>query len=210
MKEFEAFFSIPQYIQIVLVTGYIGFRIARSGLREHERKDELLYGILVYGLFGYIIYDLCIPFYKHLLIPAFAATATTTLLAIFWRKYGSKFWSDAMHKLEVSNEDGTPNVWAGLTQCTTAGPTQVEVLLKNGTSLACQDVQSFSDAPFPKYYTDSFGNIAIYVTHKQKLNSEKKEQKTVRDAEWGDRITYIPAQEIERILFRFKHKAKKD
>lgn len=206
MKAIEEFFNIPQYIQIVIVTGYIGFRIARSGLRERERKDELLYGILVYGLIGYIIYDLCMPFYKYVLVPAIVSTATTILVAIFWRKYGSNFWNDAMHKLQVSNEDGTPDVWSGITQCTSSGPTQVEIILKDGTSLACNDVQSFSDAPFPRYYTDNFGNMAIYVTHKKNPNSDKKEQKTVRDAEWGDRITYVPSQCIERVLFRFKHK----
>ncbi len=206
MNGVEALLNLPEYIQIVIATGYIGYSTAKLGLRDKERKDELLYGIIVYGLFGYIAYDLLKPGFTHFLFPAVFSTCFVVVIACLWRKYVKRIFNHFFHKIGVLNEDGTPSVWVGMTQCTHAGPTQIKVLLKDGTSLICNDVQSFSDAPFPRYYTDNEGNIGLYVTSLKKAGGTTKNMPTVRDKNWGDRLTYVPNSEISRIMIRFKKK----
>ncbi|ADW16393.1 hypothetical protein Despr_0204 [Desulfobulbus propionicus DSM 2032] len=206
MNDIENLLNLPEYIQIVIATGYIGHSIARSGLRDKERKDELLYGIIVFGLFGYVAFDLVKPFFSYFLIPAIIAVVSVVVISCLWRKVGKPLTNTIFQNAGVLNEDGIPNVWTGITQCTHAGPTQVKVLLKDGSALICNNVQSFGDAAFPKYYTDNDGNIALYVTSIRKTDGTTKEMTTVRDADWGDRLTYVPASEISRVMIRFKKK----
>ena len=205
MTEIGSLANLPEHIQIVIATGYIGHSIARSGLRDKERKDELLYGIIVFGLIGYIAYDLFKSKFTHFLVPAIVATIVVIFFACVWRKYGRN-WSKLLHGAGVLNEDGTNSVWVGLTQSTHIGPTQISVLLNDGTTLECNDVQSFSDAPFPRYYTDNEGNIGFYVTKVKQPDGTIKEKPTVRDKGWGDRLTYVPSTEISRVMIRFKSK----
>jgi hypothetical protein len=201
--DFKTLSSLPEHLQVILATGYIGYSIAQSGFRDKERKDELFYGILVYGLFGYIIYDLAKPHYQYFIIPSILGATFTAIVALLWRKYLRDFWNNLLHSSSFSNEDNIKGVWPGLTQNTKVAPTQITVLLKNGTSLECNDVQSFSNAPFPRYYADNDGNIAIYVSRKIFSDGTHKDMTHVRDDNWGDRITYIPKYEIASIGIRF-------
>ncbi|MCI5120982.1 MAG: hypothetical protein D3908_07315 [Candidatus Electrothrix sp. AUS4] len=206
MNQIESLLNLPEYIQIVIATGYIGHSIAKAGFRDKERKDELLYSIMVYGLFGYAVYHTADSNGFCFLASALFAIISVVVAAIFWRKTGSRIFNKILHNAAISNEDGTPDVWTGIIQCTHAGPTQVVVVLKDGTELSCNDVQSFRNASFPKYYTDNAGNIAFYVTSIKKNDGTVKEMPSVRDSQWGDRLTYIPASEISRVMIRFKNK----
>lgn len=206
MVPVESLLTLPEYIQIVIATGYIGYSVAKSGLRDKERKDELLYGVIVYGLFGYIAYDLFKSHFTYFFFPAIFATVFSVMIACLWRKFGKPLSNFFLQKAGVLNEDGTPSVWVGLTQATHVGPTQMSVRLKDGSILNCDDVQSFRNAPFPKYYTDNDMNIALYVTSSKSPDGVKEDHPTVRDETWGDRLTYVPASEISRVQVRIKKK----
>lgn len=195
--------ALPEHLQIVLVTGYIGHAIARAGFRDKERPDELFYGILVFGLFGYIIYNLAKPHYTYFLIPSVLGAITTTAIALIWRKHLKHRWDSLLHSTSVSNEDSIKGVWVGLTQNTKVAPTQITVLLKNGISLECNNVQSFGNAPFPRYYSDNDGNLAIYVTKRILADGTEKVLAHTRDETWGDKITFIPKEEISNVGIRF-------
>lgn len=69
--------QLPIYIQIVLVTGYIGYTVANQGFREGERKDELLYGILVYGLIGWLVFYYVLALWSGSFIIAGMAAASS-------------------------------------------------------------------------------------------------------------------------------------
>jgi hypothetical protein len=205
--ETNIFTTLPEHIQIALATGYLGYSIARAGYRKNERKDDVLYGILVYGLVGYMCYDFVRPLATHFFLPAVAASVATAATALIWRKKLSAVWYKFLHTSAISNEDNIPDVWSGIIQRTDVAPTQVSVHMKNGTTLKCHNVPKFRNAPFPFYYADSEGNIAIYATHKQApSDSEIRELPNVRDTTWGDRLTYVPKEEISYITVRLKKK----
>lgn len=149
------------------------------------------------------------PYFSQVIFPAIFSAFAVVIVASLWRKLGKQWANNVFQKQGVLNEDGTPNVWVGLTQCTHSGPTQIKVLLKDGSALICNDVQSFSNAPFPRYYTDNDGNIGLYVTTIKKPDGSTKDMPTVRDEDWGDRLTYVPACEISRVMIRFKKKIRR-
>ena len=195
--------SLPEQLQVILVSGYLGYSIAYAGFRENERKDDVFYGILAFGIFGYLFYDFTRKSWASFLFPGIGALATSVLIAIFWRKYGRRWFNVALHRAAISNEDGIKTVWTRIIQDTTIAPRQIVVYLKDGTILECDDVQSFWDAPVPLYYTDSDGNIALYVTAKTLKDCEPKEVEHIRHG-WGDKVTYVPKDQIASVQIRFQ------
>jgi hypothetical protein len=203
--DLKDFTSLPEQLQVILVSGYLGYSIAYAGYRDNERKDDVLYGILAFGIFGYAFYDFTRKSYASFLVPGLGALLVTVLIAIAWRKYGRRCFNHVMHRAAISNEDGIKTTWTRIIQDTTICPSQVAVTLKDGSIFECDDVQSFCDAPIPLYYTDSEGGIALYVTKKTLKECDPKELKYTRH-DWGDKITYIPKEQIACIEVRFQKK----
>lgn len=195
--------SLPEQLQVIIVSGYLGYSIAYAGFRENERKEDVFYGILSFGIFGYVYYDFTRKAYSTFLAPGLGALLASVLIAMFWRKYGRRAFNALMHKASISNEDGIKTTWSRIIQDTSIAPKQIVVQMKDGTKYSCDDVQSFGDAPIPLYYTDTEGNLAIYVTQITAVDGTVTNVESVRDELWGDRITYIPAKDIANIDIRF-------
>lgn len=62
----------------------------------------------------------------------------------------------------------------------------------------------FENAPFGPVYLGTRGDIALYVTRVKKKGEDARSQDTVRNPDFGDRITYVPASRIRRVTMRFK------
>ncbi len=195
--------SLPEQLQVVFVSGYLGYCIAYAGYRENERTQDVLYGVLAFGIFGYVFYDVTRKYFVSFLIPGLGALVVSVLVAMLWRKYGKRWFNCVLHKAAISNEDGIRTTWTRIIQDTTIAPRQIVVYLKDGTVLECDDVQSFGEAPIPLYYTDSEGNIALYVTTKTVKDCEPKEVEHVRH-DWGDKLTYIPKDQVASVQIRFQ------
>jgi len=200
--ELKDLVTLPEQLQVVFVSGYLGYSLAYAGYRDNERKEDLLYGVLSFGIFGFIFYDYFRKYFSSFLIPGLGALLVSILVAIFWRKYGKKLFCKALHRAAISNEDGIRTVWSRITQDTTIAPTQIVVHLKDGSKCECDDIDRFHDASIPSLYTDSEGSIALYVTKKTLPNGEVIEYSQIRSG-WGDRITYIPKDQISSVAIRY-------
>lgn len=198
--------SLPEQIQVIIVSGYLGYSIAYAGFRDNERKDDVVYGIFSFGIFGYIFYDYTRTAYLSFLFPGLGALLISVLVAIFWRKYGRRGFNAALHRAAISNEDGIKTAWSRIIQDTTIVPRQIVVQMKDGSKYSCDDVQAFRTAPIPLFYTDSEGNLAIYVTQKTTTGGIETSVDAVHHDTWGDRITFIPAKDIANVDLRFIRK----
>ena len=204
MNFLENIIDLPVYIQVVIATGYIGYSLAKRGLRDKERKDELFYGIMVFGLIGYSVMSFLVG--KEIaFIPAIAISLViTVIIAILWRKVLRDLVNKILHDSRIANEDGSPSVWIGLMQNTKIIPTQLSIKLINGERLSCRDVQAFGNAPVPRFYADNDGNIALYVTDKIKKDGSKAKRDDVFVEGWGERLTFVKKEMIESVSIRYK------
>lgn len=195
--------QVPEHIQIILASGYLGYCLARSGYRYKERQDQLFYGVIVFGLIGYAVFLKAQSSLGIFWLSAGISVVASILSGIFWRKFGKKHTDKFLHWAAITNEDGIPSVWLRLTQDTTIAPTQISVSLKNGSRLNCNDVPAFAEMPVPSFYTDDDGNIAMYVTSRTNADGAVTEMNQIIDSDFGSRVTFIPKEEIARVAIRY-------
>ncbi|MFS1525834.1 hypothetical protein ACL7TT_17260 [Microbulbifer sp. 2304DJ12-6] len=203
--------ELPVYVQLVLVTGYIGYTVANQGFREGERKDELLYGILVYGLIGWLVFyyvqQELSSFAWVFIIAALAAASVCWGAGLLWRRWGRKWYFELLYRLRLTTDNSQGSLWNRLQQDTGIWPTQMVVTMMDGTKLCCDAVQDFDNAAVRLFETDQTGNIALYVNRKKKPDWENwKTVESVRSDSWGDNLTYIPSREVRYVEVRYLKK----
>lgn len=197
--------DLPLYIQVVLATGYIGYSVAQQGFRQKERKDELLYGILIYGLLGWLIFYYTFftwswPFWVAGLLSVVICWGT----GLFWRAKGRRWYFELLYWAGLTNDNSMGSLWNRLQQDTSISPTQIVVTLMDGTKLSCDSVLDFDNSAVPLFETDHDGNIALYVNLKKKTDWEDwRAVESVRSDSWGDNLTYIPSREVKHVEVRY-------
>jgi hypothetical protein len=195
--------SLPWQVQVALASGFAGYLTAYSGQREgHETVDVTFYTLL-YGLFASSAYGL---FAKELLqVPSgLAAFGVTVVLGALWRKWGCHLWSNVLSALDVSHSDDAPSSLSALSSRTDVRLTGAAVFLDDDTWLMCDDTRAFADATHAPITLGQDGGIIMYVSATEKPDGTVKISKTVRDKNYGDRLTYVPAARIKRINLRYK------
>ncbi|MDP5210835.1 hypothetical protein [Microbulbifer sp. 2205BS26-8] len=58
------------------MTDYIGYTVANQGFREGERKGELLYSMLVYGLIGWLVFYCVLMLWRETFFTAMLAAVS--------------------------------------------------------------------------------------------------------------------------------------
>lgn len=196
--------NLPWQIQVSLTSGYAGYMIAYVGLRESHRTIDTAFITLAFGLVAtgtlWFLSDAVVS------IAAVVAFILTCISAVVWRKWGINVAHWFFRKANLSWANDDPSALATLTRSTKYHVTQVGVLLDDGTWLTCEDASQFANSPFGPCVIGPSGDIGLYLTNEEKPGRKAKKMKTVRDAHFGDRITYIPASRIRQITFRHRRR----
>lgn len=194
--------ELPIYLYITAVGGYIGYITAMHGRRENEKKSDLVFGSLLFGLPALFAVHLS----KHLEFTFWwmvLAVGGSIILCVgsgmAWRKWIRKFAYRTLNVGGISNDTGDKSVWTGITQDSDVRPKQITVFTRSGQKLICEDTDEFSEAHIDYFSWDDDGNIAMYVTH----IGENKVSDPIID-EHGESITFIPASEIIKVRLRLK------
>lgn len=198
--------SLPWQVQVALASGFAGYLTAYSGQREGHRTVDVTFYTLLFGLAASAAYGF---FAQELLqVPAgLSAFVTTVILGGIWRKWGCHFWSTVLTKLDVTHSDNAPSSLSSLTSRTDVRLTGAAILLDDDTWLMCDDAQAFLSATHPVMSIGQTGDITMYVSATEGADGIVKTHKTVQDAYYGDRLTYVPANRIKRINLRYKKKS---
>lgn len=187
--------NLPWQIQVSLGSGYAAYVLAYIGLRDRHRPIDTALITLAFGLIATAVLFLVgeeKPGWGS--VGAFAACCISGMA---WRKLGRPFIRGIVRSLDISWMDDDPSALATLSSNTQHHVTQIAVQLDDGTWLRCDDVSQFSGAPFAPFLLGPNGDVALYLTHEG-----DKEQPTTRNADYGDRITYIPASRVRCINIR--------
>lgn len=203
-----SFLELPIPTLTTLVSGYIGYYIANVGIRDHHKQIDITFLTLVYGLIGLLAYHIIrapIQYFLGTPIGIFcgicSAIAASGYAGAYWRKIGRDLFREYLRKKEVSYADDIPSAWISLFDAKNVEYNQITVFLNNGEKLMCNDLGAYTKEKKKSHYLGTNGDILMYVTHKIH-NGEILELDDLKNDEWGIELTYIPAHEIRRVIFR--------
>ncbi|NIB44761.1 hypothetical protein HBA55_34595 [Pseudomaricurvus alkylphenolicus] len=209
MDAIDKLLQLPLYVQVVLASGYIGHLAAKHGYRSNEKGNDLLFSVMFFGLIGWGVCYLMMRFLDvHQMVGGIASVVFTACIGLVWRAKGQRLLFKILYELGISTENGIDTLWNRMQQDTENVVIRIFVTLKDGTRLACDNVFEFEGQPYYPYEADFHGNLAIYVNLRR--GPEDIEWTVVeRDApDWGEKVTYIPSQEIKFVEFGVKKKAR--
>lgn len=197
----EKLLSLPWEIQLALGCGYAAYAIAYVGIRAHHKPVETAFRTITFGLIATLVLSLTTGYAPWIRVGAAGLASITG--GLLWRFFGIDGFREVMRKLNMSWSDETPSAWFRVTQQNARFPlTQISVLLDDGTWLNCDQCGRFNDSPFGPAILGPKGDVALYVTERVPPGAAGVAQSSIIDAEYGDRITYVPAASIKRVTLR--------
>lgn len=83
---------------------------------------------------------------------------------------------------------------------------QAHVRRKDGVQFMCEDASDFNDTVTGPFWFGPDGSVALYVTHQRAVDEDnwQKVEGQIKDPEWGDLVTILPADQISMIELRCK------
>ena len=193
--------NLSWQIQLALASGYAAYLLCYAGIRGSHTTIDTTFSTLIFGLIATAVLYLARPGLSDIMAAALAFFAACAA-GLIWRRFLRPLLRWLMRELDVTWSDDDPSALATLLANSKFRVSQIAVLLDDGTWLSCNDTSLFADAPFGPCRLGPNGDVALYLTHEETPAGEVQERKTVRDAAYGDRVTYIPAARIKRVTFR--------
>jgi hypothetical protein len=194
--------NLPWQIQVSLGSGYAAYLLSYRGIRFGHRTIDTTFITLAFGLVA--TGTMAFMRNQNPIVAGAAAFIATCVLALFWRRFFRDMLGALLRKLNITWANDDPSALATLSGNSRHPISQIAVELDDGTWMRCDHADKYKDTPFGPLTLGPEGDIALYLTHEEKLGQEPKELQTVRHPDWGDLITYIPAARIRQITFRHK------
>jgi len=197
-NEIEGLIKLPFEVQLVLVSGYLAYRIATTGLDGNHKPADTIFQVLAYGLVAYIVYILMWDF------PVWASITASILASVstagIWRKFGLNIAVKALRKAKVTRENFYPSTWAHIIHeneewAYISVTRDDDVVFESHLEIIPEGL------PLGPLDVDVDGNIAIYVTNmiSPKGTETDFSAEGVPDADGRAHLTYIPASRVKSV-----------
>ena len=200
--------SLPWQVQVALASGYAGYMAAYAGMRSDRQTVEITFLSLLFGLFATAILGLLSHRIGQVaagLVGFFGAVA----VGLAWRKWGRDFWWGMLRAFRVSHSNDDPNAIAVLGSKTHCVVTQCAVQLDDNSWLFCDYTGDFRGAVHAPVTIGTNADVALYVTSVKDPEGNLRRLADVRNAEYGDRLTYVPAARVRRLSLRYRPLARR-
>lgn len=197
---FEEIIKLPIAVQLALGSGYLGYVTAYAGLRRSRTATDAIFMTVAFGLPAVLVFVGLEA--KGVIVAALAGAVAAICVACLWRIGGrsASYW--ALDKAGVHNDDGLSHAWDALIQRRGLKSSQMSVHTKDGRILYMSDRTEVLDAPFGGLLLGADGSIVMVVQKERLADGTVEERTGVTDADWGARLTYIPADQIARVNIR--------
>jgi hypothetical protein len=197
-------YNVSFAVQVSVVSGYLAYLIAYSGVRQHHTAADAVLKSFSFGIFAAATMRLG---YQHPIWTPVVASLMTVVAGICWRWFGMNLWNKWMRDAGVSWADDIPTAWISITAIRKdVRPSQIVVDIEGGRTLMCDDTRLFAKAPFEPCVFGLDGSIALYVTSEYR-DGNWIDHKDVSHPVDGDKLTYIPASCVKRVEIRHWTKA---
>jgi hypothetical protein len=202
----EDLLDLPWQIQVSLASGYAAYLLGYRGIRFGHSAVDTTFITLIFGLVATAIIALLNIWHPSInpVVSGAVAFLGACVVALLWRRIFRQWLHRFLRAAKISYTDDDPSALATISANNKFGPTQIAVQLDNGTWLRCDYAAKFNESPFGPFVLGPNGDIALYLTHEELEGQPAKELQSVKDKDWGDRITYVPASRIRQITLRHK------
>ncbi|MBP2560344.1 hypothetical protein J2857_003113 [Neorhizobium galegae] len=198
--------KIPYELQIVLVAGYLAYKIISIGKGRIHRTEDFLLQVLSFGVVSRSataailwLFPKSMPIEVDeavsIALVAVLTCAVATVLGMLWRAFGEGVVRSIMNVSGVYRDDHESSVWQSIMN-QPAKWTVVQIFLEDGLVLEANFGQM---KPFPRVpIIMNEDGIATYVTGRYREdNSFESYDITGND---GDiTLTYVPRSSIKRV-----------
>ncbi len=196
MEQINLLLQLPLMSLAGLSVGYLGYRLAFAGRNSaHDAIDKIAL-LLVFGAIFRITVELT-P--ARPLCQVVVATVVTLIAAFLWYKGLSRLTAWLLYKSGVTGGDGQPTLWRSLnSRPAIENASRLVVHMKNGRVLI-SDIKGMKAGSFGVWTAGEDGAMAIYVTAYKPSPDADWVHDSPEIEGWGREITYIPADQIERV-----------
>lgn len=214
----DAILSISIDFQIVLIAGYLGYKVATVGRGINHSTEEFLAQLLVFGSIsraGAFAVELAARWTgSNLTIPTVSVSADARTLwialvtvgigiacGVVWRRNGIALVGAFMRITGTHLDDHEPTAWASI-RSTKATWTFIQVHLKSGSTLESVFDRIPTTVPGGPF-TIADDGVSIYVTKIHKADGTSEECSV--SGPNGDSVaTYIPRDNINQVDFGWR------
>ncbi|WP_454686015.1 hypothetical protein [Agrobacterium leguminum] len=210
--------KLPYEIQIVLVAGYLGYKLTTATKKAEHKTEDFLLQVLVFGTIGRVISYLVAHFvmmlgywaptsvvetdYKSVAVISALAIIGSVVFALLWRRYLETCVKAAMSYLDIYHDDHETSAFRSVTSAKTRW-SFIQVHLTNGSILeSWLKLPEQAGIPTKPVILNDDG-IALYVTTIHPKDGDSRDYEQVTST--GENvITYIPRSEIKQIDIGWK------
>ncbi|MBX4883848.1 hypothetical protein HJA90_09630 [Rhizobium bangladeshense] len=210
--------KLPFEIQIVLVAGYLGYKLTTATKKVEHKTEDFLLQVLVFGtlgrVFSYMVARLVMMMgywapttvvdtdYKSVAVISALAIIGSVGFALLWRRYLEKALKDVMSYLNIYHDDHETSAFRSVLSAKTRW-TFIQVHLTSGKILeSLLRLPEQAGIPTRPVILNDDG-IALYVTTIHTSDGESRDYDQLTAT--GDNIiTYIPRSEIKQIDIGWK------
>lgn len=196
------FFDLSLSLQVALGSGYLGYTTAYAGFRRDHRVEDVLFISLAFASVAMLTFGF-VEKSHGVLLASLSSFGASVIIAAFWRKWGRKAWLWATSSAGVHRDDGSHDAWNQIVQ-TDRRVGQLSVHMKDGRVLYLSDRRKYDHCPWKGLYLGGNGAVVMVVEKEKDANGQLTDRKGITDPEWGTRLTYLPASEIQRVNIRLK------
>jgi len=208
--------DLPWKIQLTLAVGYGSYVIAYTGVREFHRATDVIFKTAFFTLIATLMFYWgdscvsgnlkCVPVRHPAIHNTLLAVIVPLIAALLWRRIGIQIFLNILRALQITTSDDTPSAWYALTHAKDLKFTQLSVVLADDSTLMCNSMSRFSDMPDGPCSFGPNGDLALYVTDiKPKYGPSRPQSSVISEFDKGAKITYVPKEQIKRVLIRRKH-----
>ncbi|WP_127520611.1 hypothetical protein [Mesorhizobium sp. Z1-4] len=194
--------ALPYELQIVLVAGYLGYKVSSGGRDKSYRAEDVLLQILTFGLIARSASLIIAPDLENIAAAAAISIGISVSTGAFWRGVIAQYAVRTVQFLRIYRDDHEPTAWASLTSAR-AKWTFIQVHVRDGRVLESVFATIPSQGRPSREITLNEDGVVLYVTAIYSAAGERTPQ-VIKGNDNDFIVTFIPRSEIQQIEVGWK------
>lgn len=197
----EDIFTLPLVAQIALGAGYMAYMLSSAGLQRGHTAIDVLMRSLAFGLPAMGVFIL-ISESRGALTAGSVAVVVSLVCGGIWRAWLGEAVHESVKRLGIHQDDYRTTALDSWMSSKSFSATQINVRLNSGRELFCENLKPYLDGPERGLLVGNDGGIVMVVDVEVAPDGTETNRTSIKDEQYGTRVTYIPPEQIEYFELR--------